>query len=88
MVQIATIEDLQRVKDEIIDEIKSLINPENGDSSVKYLKSSQVCNLLKISSGKLKDMRKKGQIPFARIGGMFFYRVDDINRMMEKNLVK
>ena len=88
MVQIATIDALQRLKKEIIDEMRLLIQPDNGNTSVKYLKSSQVCNLLKISNEKLKDMRNRGQIPFAKIGGMFFYRADDIAIMIEKNLVK
>ena len=51
----------------------------------EWLKSYEVRKLLSISPGKLQQMRVNGTIEFTQIGGLMFYKYDDIIKTMETN---
>ncbi|WP_423212698.1 helix-turn-helix domain-containing protein [Myroides odoratimimus] len=54
------------------------------DQEIKqWIKSYEVRKLLGISPGTLQNMRLNGTIPFKKIGGLIFYRYEDIIKMME-----
>lgn len=75
--------ELNRFKQELLDEIREILNPQ-GQVKKKWIRSREVRKLLgNISHGKLQDMRNKGEIPFTRIGGTIFYNVDDVTKVMK-----
>ena len=85
-IEILTKQDLQEFKVELLAEITKLLklkvtNPHNKE----WIKSYEVRKLLCISPGKLQTMRVNGTIAFTRIGGLIFYKHDDIIKMMEAN---
>ena len=43
---------------------------------------------LKISAGTLHRLRAKGVLPYSRIGGMFLYKYEDVQKMVEKRVEK
>lgn len=49
----------------------------------QWLKSSEVRELLKISPGTLQNLRIKGTLQYNRIGGIIYYKYDDIKKMLE-----
>ena len=51
----------------------------------KWLKSAEVKELLGISHGTLQAMRNNGTIKFSRIGGMIYYNIGDVDKIMEEN---
>jgi predicted site-specific integrase-resolvase len=51
----------------------------------KWLKSYQVKNLLKISPGTLQNLRVNGTLKFTKIGGMFYYNNEDIQKLLQGN---
>lgn len=82
---IVTTEDLERLKSELIHEIRAL---KSDTKSAKYLKSKEVRKLLGISAGKLQSMRDSKILPFTPIGGVFYYNEKDVYDLLEQNKVK
>ncbi len=85
-VTILTTDDLYDFKLELLDEIKKLITPKPQESK-RYLKSSEVMEMLSISPGTLQNLRINGTLPYSKIGGIILYEEREIERVMEENKV-
>ena len=79
-----TREDLDQFKKELFTELR---RPEQKLHKVsgqkEWLKSYEVRNLLSISPGTLQTLRKNKTLRYAKIGGLMFYKYDDILMLME-----
>ena len=84
--QIITIEDLQQFRLQLLEDLKVLIQPTNN-SQKEWLKSSDVRKMLGISHGTLQNLRIKGVLPYQKLGGIMFYRYEDIARMLNGDKV-
>ena len=84
---ILTTEDLMEFKTELLQEIRKLLAEHKGGGLKRYLKSSEVMDLLKISPGTLQNLRINGTLPYSKIGGVIFYDMEDIKKVMEENRV-
>jgi len=84
-VEMITKEDLKEFKSELFNELKQLIKGGEGQSK-KWLKSSEVRKLLKISPGTLQNLRINGTLSFTRIGSIIYYKMEDINMLLEGGL--
>lgn len=83
---VITLKDLLQFKSEILEELKALMHKEGGlKESREWLKSSDVRELLKISPGTLQNLRMKGTLPYRKVGGSFYYRQEDIFKMLNKD---
>ncbi|MBZ9629766.1 helix-turn-helix domain-containing protein [Salegentibacter sp. LM13S] len=85
---IITTEDLASFKKELLGEIKVLLQEQGKFSSKKYLKSTDVMKMLKISPGTLQNLRVNGTLPYSKIGGLIFYEADKIAAVLEENKVE
>ena len=85
--EIITKEDLAAFKNDLLTEIKQLIQPGQGQSK-KWLKSVEVRKLLKISPGTLQNLRINGTLRFTKIGAMLYYKLEDINKLLEGGFEK
>ena len=85
--QIITTEDLRNFKTELIDEIKSISKEMIEQGSKKWLRSRDVLKILGISHGTLQNFRINGSLPYTKVGGVMFYDIDDINKMIESNRI-
>lgn len=83
--QIATLGDLENFKQEIIGAVSRLLDNQDRPKGKVWLKSYQVLKLLGISPNKLQDIRDKGLLPFTKIGGVFYYDQEEIDRMLESH---
>jgi hypothetical protein len=81
--EIITKEDLKDLETRLLAEIRKMLAPDGRTASKEWLKSSEVRKLLKISAGTLQNLRVKGTLRFTRIGGIRYYRQDDINQLLE-----
>jgi len=81
-VELITKDDLEQFRQNILLDIKSLLNKRTQEPE-KYLKSYQVKNMLKISSGTLHTLRANGTLKFTRIGHIIYYNYKDIMDLME-----
>ncbi len=82
---IATLEDLERMKAEIIQALKE-VTQSHSNLEKKWLRSKEVREKLNISSTTLQTMRIKGQIPFSKISGIIYYPADGIQNLLINNL--
>ena len=82
-VELVTKEDLRRLED-LLKEIKQLIQPGQSQPK-KWLKSSEVRKMLNISPGTLQNLRINGTLRFTKMGSIMYYKLEDINKILEEN---
>ena len=80
---IVTVYDLQKMKDEIINELALITN--QTTTHKEWLRSSEVMEMLSISTGTLQNLRINGNISYTRMGGTLFYKRVDIIAALNKN---
>jgi hypothetical protein len=80
--EIITREDLNEFRELLLNDIKALLGKSPTDQP-KWLKSYQVKNLLKISPGTLQNLRVNGTLTFTKIGGIIYYKYEDIIQVLE-----
>lgn len=85
--QIITKEDLDEFREKLLTDIKGLLG-QRTEEPKKWLKSYQVKNMLRISPGTLQNLRVNGTLGFTKIGGIMYYKYEDILKMMEGNQKK
>jgi DNA-directed RNA polymerase subunit F len=81
-VELITREDLREFKNELLNELKLIMQPRQGQSK-QWLKSNEVRKLLKISPGTLQNLRINGTLSYTQIGSIMYYKLDDINKPLE-----
>ncbi len=79
--QLLTRGDLDTFKNELITELKALLTTRQQPKP--WLKSNEVRKVLTISAGTLQNLRVNGSLPFTKIGGIIYYKQEDINRLLE-----
>jgi hypothetical protein len=86
--QFITTDDLYVFKLELLSEIKSLIATNaNFQNQKKWLKSNEVRKLLKISPGTLQNFRINGTLSFTKIGSIFYYDYNEIEKLLTNNKI-
>ncbi|MFC2109323.1 helix-turn-helix domain-containing protein [Bacteroidota bacterium] len=85
---IITTEDLREFKMEMLEEIESLLKKQPSIKKKKYLKSSELMELLQVSPGTLQTLRINGTLPYTKIGGIIYYDADEIQQVMDENKVQ
>ncbi len=84
---IITTDDLRDFKMELLEDIKKLLAKHSNGRLKKYLKSSEVMTLLQISPGTLQNLRINGTLPYTKMGGIIFYEVEEIQKVMTANRI-
>lgn len=84
-VELITREDLENFKNELLQEIRrtSRHPRKPNEEQREWLKSFEVRKLLGISAGTLQNLRLNGILPFTKIGGLMYYRYEDIRKLVE-----
>jgi len=86
--EILTKEDLEQVKTEIIEEIRSFfVEHKIKEARKKWIKTNDVVRILKVSPGTVQTLRLTGVIPFSKIGSVIFYDINDIEKVLEDGKV-
>jgi len=81
--EITTVEDLQKFRLQLLEDIKALVQPPN-QLAKQWLKSPEVRKMLGISHGTLQNLRIRNILPYHKVGGIIFYKYDDIVKLLEK----
>ena len=84
---IITTDDLREFKVELLEEFKNILSKRYSGSLKRYLKSSEVMELLQISPGTLQNLRINGTLPYSKVGGIIYYDTEEIQNVMNKNRV-
>ena len=82
-----TTDDLMDFKIELMESIKELLSKQAKGTLKRYIRSSEVMEMLQISSGTLQNLRVNGTLPYTRMGGTLFYDTEDIQEIMKKNRI-
>jgi len=85
---IITTDDLRDFKIELLDDIKNLLAKQAKGKLKRYLKSSEVMELLQISPGTLQNLRINGTLPYTKVGGIIYYDAEEIQNVMTANRVQ
>ena len=84
---ILTSDDLREFKIELLQEIKQTISTFNRilPEQKRFLRSSEVMELLDISASTLQHLRIKKILPYSKIGATMYYDWQDIIIILEQN---
>ena len=85
---IITTDDLREFKMELLDDIKNLLTNQSKSKLKRYLKSSEVMDLLQVSPGTLQNLRINGTLPYTKVGGIIYYDAEEIQNVMTANRVQ
>jgi hypothetical protein len=84
-IEIVTKEDLQAFRIQLLNDIKLLLAPK-AESQKEWLRSNEIRNILKISPGKLQNLRVTGKLKPCKLGGVFLYSQSDLEKLLKNNL--
>ncbi|MFY7731308.1 MAG: helix-turn-helix domain-containing protein [Flavobacterium sp.] len=83
-IELITTDDLEQFKRELLKEIRIMVDSSKISERAKtWLKGKEVRELLGISIGTLQNLRTNGALPFRKIGGLLYYKYEDILRLMD-----
>ncbi|MDR0506795.1 MAG: helix-turn-helix domain-containing protein [Dysgonamonadaceae bacterium] len=75
-----------------IDMIAKLViaiqSKEDGQPEDEWVDSYEVCTFLKISERTLQRLRSGNIINYSKIGGKNFYRISEIQRLLQENVIR
>ncbi|MGJ8661572.1 MAG: helix-turn-helix domain-containing protein [Bacteroidota bacterium] len=69
---VLTTEDLQEFKMELPQEFKDLLKSQTTIQPKKWLRSTEVREMLDISPGTLQNLRINGTLPYTKVGGVIY----------------
>lgn len=79
-----TKDDLEKFKVELFAELRRPSYKLNKKEEQKeWLKSYEVRSILNISAGTLATFRRNGTLRFSKIGGLLYYKHDEIVKLLE-----
>jgi hypothetical protein len=84
--ELLTREDLQQFRLQLLGELKEVLQ-QSKQSTKQWLKSSEVRKMLGISHGTLQNLRITRSLPYTKLGGIMFYKHEDIEKILEAGLV-
>lgn len=85
---IITTDDLRDFKIELLEEIAEILFKLNNKTMpINWLRSVEVKEKLKISTGTLHNLRKKKIIKGHKLEGIIFYDASEIDRILLENVV-
>lgn len=83
---IITQADLDQFKEDVINELRFLMAKEKSVKT-KWLKNKEIKKLLQVSHTTLQTLRANGTLSFTKVGGIIYYDVEEIEKMMEENKI-
>jgi hypothetical protein len=78
--------DLNEFRKSLLEDIREILKDTN-EQSKKWLKSTEVRKLLKISPGTLQNLRINGTLSYTKINGIIYYDHTVIEKLLNGNKV-
>lgn len=83
-----TKEDLEAFRIQLLNDLKQILQSAQPKSEKLWLKNSDVKKLLNISSNTIQRLRISGKLKSSKIGGVHYYRYEDIEALLLSGLDK
>jgi len=87
-IEVITREDLQILRQQLLDDIRELLRSNGNATEKEWLRSSEVRKLLKISPGTLQNLRISGQLLPSKVNGIYFYKYAAVMKMLDPEFSK
>lgn len=71
-----------------IEEIKRVIIKDSKKPNETYLDNQEFLLLMKISKRTAQTWRDEGKISFSQVGNKIYYKLSDVEELMEKHYIK
>ena len=84
-IEILTKSDLAQFKNELIAEVRLLLNPSTLPKK-SWLKSNEVREIYGCSHGTLQNFRVRGDLKPSKVGGIWYYPAEQVYALLEKGL--
>lgn len=85
---IATLEDLENFKNEIIKVIEKSQSQTLSTKKKRWIKTTELQNLLGISASSIQNLRNNGTLPYTKLSGTIYYDLDRIESQLEDGLIE
>ncbi len=82
--QLLTREDLEQFRIILLKELTALLHSKTSPTK-NWLKTAEVCELLNVSYGTLKNLKINGTLTYTKIGGTLYYDHNDIEKILNAN---
>lgn len=82
--EIITKEDLEYFRIQLLNDLRQLQVSVTQKPPKEWLKGSEVKKLLNISAGTLQNLRINGKLQSTKVGGIYFYRYRDIEKLFQQ----
>lgn len=79
--ELITKKDLEQFKQELFAMLTPLTSGQTLNTQ-KWLKNEDVKKLLKVSGSTIQNLRVNGSLPFTKIGGLYYYKSEDVEAML------
>ena len=83
--EIITREDLEQFRIKLLSELKEVVAESKSNGQKDWLKASEVRSFLKIGASKLQSLRVSGKLSSSKVGGVHYYRLEDIEKMLKNS---
>jgi hypothetical protein len=80
--ELITKKDLQEFRQQLLSDIRELLGASRPAGVKPWLKNAEVRKLLDISSNTLQRLRTAGKLRSTKVGGVHYYRYEDIERLL------
>lgn len=81
-IDLITKSDLIAFQNKIMEQLKSLIQPEK-----EFITEPELIDLFGFNKSTLAKMRMNGEIPYYKFGGKLFYKIVEVNKIIQNNQV-
>jgi hypothetical protein len=85
-VEVITKDDLQAFRQQLLSDLRQLFAISSGKASNQWLKNEDVRKLLKVSSNTVQRLRISGKLKSSKVGGVHYYRLQDLEKLLENGL--
>ncbi len=80
--EIITHEDLELFRIKLLSDFKEVLAESKIRVQKPWLKGSEVRSFLNIGASKLQSLRISGKLSSSKVGGVHYYRYEDIEKML------
>jgi hypothetical protein len=85
-IEVITREDLQAFRLQLLSDLRQMFTSSEAKPQKQWLKNCDVRKLLNVSSNTVQRLRISGKLKSSKIGGVHYYRLEDVEKLLESGL--
>ena len=79
-----SVEEFIQLKNELLQKLEEIkgLKPYHD---LKWIRTKEVCKILGLSNSSVQNLRNTGDLPFTKVRGSIFYKLEDVKNLLEEN---